>query len=86
MGESGPKTAKTEGILAFSFKKRAEECSVCRLPQEARDQLPIAKKKRIDRDVIIEFLTVKYGFEGNSEDLTSHQNGHHDQKLKDLTT
>jgi hypothetical protein len=84
MAEPAPKSGKNGGLLAFSFKKRSAECAVCRLPQEARDELPVAKKKHIDRETVLEFLTQTYGFEGSAEDLTSHANGHHDQKLRDL--
>ena len=75
---------KKPGLLDFARELRLRDCPVCALPEEVRTELTLARKKRIDRETVLAYITKIHGYSGDDEALTSHNNGHHDRKLKEL--
>lgn len=84
MGDEPTPTRKKQGLLDFAREQRLQECPVCQLPEEVRVELGIARKKHINRDTVLAYITKIHGYSGDDEALTSHNNGHHDRKLKEL--
>ena len=76
---------KVESLLDFAIGERLKDCTVCRLPEAVRSQIAMATKKRIARDTLVAWLK-QTGWDGPEDDLTVHQNGHHDRKLRELST
>ena len=84
MGENPVVKKAPLSLEQFAFKQRVTDCSVCALPEAAREGISRARKKRIDRDTVEAWLGDEFGWAGTSEHLTLHSNGHHDRRLKEL--
>lgn len=76
---------KKPGLLDFAREERLKSCPVCALPEEVRLELTLARKKHIGRETILAYLTKIHSYSGDDDALTSHNNGHHDRKLKELS-
>jgi len=70
-------------LLDFALEERLKDCPMCRLPAAVRDQLPLARKKKIAHDTMMAWLQA-FGYGGSDDEYTSHVNGHHDRKLREL--
>ena len=65
-------------LVEYARKQRQADCPVCRLPQEAREQMLTASDKKIRRSVVLMWLKEVHGVDLTDAELTSHYSGKHD--------
>lgn len=71
---------KTEvrSLSDFVKAKKRADCPVCALPDDIREQLVEAGRKKIGRRDQVEWLNQEVGVDVTYDDLTSHCNARHD--------
>ncbi len=82
-GTGTPKKAPLT-LEQYVLKQRIADCSVCALPEEAREGILRARKKKIPRDSVIAWLKEVFAWSGDDDELTAHANAHHDKKMREL--
>jgi len=75
---------KKQSLTSFAFHQRIKDCPVCALPEEIIEQLCIARKKKIPRTVVVEWLRDVMQFKIGPSDLEVHYNGRHDQRRAEI--
>lgn len=75
---------KARSLLEFASEKRKAErrqtCPVCRLPEEVRAELRIARERKIERRLVREWLQTELGVALTDLDFTTHHAGHHEDR------
>ena len=72
------KTKETRSLYDYMHAKRRADCPVCQLPDDVREQLRGAKKRKIPRADQVEWLNVEVGSSVTSANLDAHYSGRHD--------
>jgi hypothetical protein len=66
-------------LAAFVHEKRKQDCKVCALSPEIREEMIQASKKKIRQADVIEWLRAEQGVSLDDSDLASHYSGKHDR-------
>jgi hypothetical protein len=61
-------------------EKRREGCVLCKLPDDVKEQLRSASRKKIPREVVLEWLNKELGFEISINAFQRHAQGRHDYR------
>ena len=75
-------TAKQQGrtLNEYVRAKRREACAVCRLPDDIREQMISARKAKLSRETVLDWLREEHGVEITHDQMTSHGSAHHDRR------
>lgn len=73
------KTPARRSLNDFVKAKRREGCKVCALGAPLIEQMREARRKKIARTDVVEWLKDDYGIDLTNADLDSHNNGRHDE-------
>ena len=73
-----PKKRK-RSLLDFERDKRRAACAVCCLPEDIRDQLRLAREKKIPQAIVLEWLRGEHAITLARQDFVVHGAAHHDQ-------
>lgn len=69
------------GLLDYARTKRIAElrasCPICALPVDVRQQLPVARTRKIPRATVLAWLT-ELGYKVSNAELDTHGQGKHD--------
>jgi hypothetical protein len=75
--------SKALSLTDFARTKKVNEmkanCVVCQLPAEIRQQISLARSRKVERSIIVEWLHGQ-DFKVDEFDFTAHANGQHDQR------
>lgn len=67
-------------LAEFVRAKRREGCAVCRLPDELREQLRGASRRKIDKTTQREWLKNEHRIDVPIDAFNTHASGHHDER------
>lgn len=67
-------------LLDFATAKRRANCKVCKLPEEIKAQIALARDKKIPRPVVVEWLNNEMKLPITNADLDLHRNGQHERR------
>lgn len=67
------------GLVDYMKEKKREACPVCKLPEFVREQLALAKEKKITRRDQLEWLDKVVHADISNRDLDAHYSGRHDE-------
>jgi hypothetical protein len=67
-----------KSIVDYERAQRRAACAVCSLSEEIREQVRIARKKKIPQGMVLSFLKDEYQIELKRQDFVVHSAAHHD--------
>lgn len=77
MGEKAP---ERQSLIEFMKEKRRKACPVCAIPEDIREEMGVARSRKIKRPDVVEWLNNVMGFKITNADLDGHYSGKHDVK------
>lgn len=75
---SKSKDTPVMSLVDYARAKRREDCPVCALPEDIRQQIVMASDRGIRRRQVIEWLREIVKAQITEQELTTHRNGRHD--------
>lgn len=69
-----------QSLVEFMKEKRRKACPVCSIPDEVREEMSVARNRKIKRPDVVEWLNTVAGFKVTNADLDAHYSGKHDVK------
>jgi len=72
---------KGRSLVEFMHDKRRQDCRICALPQDVRQEMLTASKKKYRQADVLEWLKADRDIDISEQEMASHYSGKHDRSF-----